>query len=269
MEERPAFIKHYSQIQTKDDSHYQGSSELLSIGSPFGKTFGLKRVAIHHEVLPPGRRTSWPHAESTEDEFIYVIEGTPDVWIDGQTHSLRPGDGVGFPAGTGISHTFLNNTESEVRLLVVGDTNRDDNKIYYPLHPARREQIPDRWWQDVPSRPLGSHSGLPRQATQRLATPDDFIRYVIQLKKIAGVDPSEVQVRRHVAHLRELDRRGRLVLCGPFQDGDGGMIVLRANSLEEAKELANEDPLVKEKVRTVEVRAWKLSCEENNHLGRG
>ena len=53
-----------------------------------------------------------------------MIEGTPDVWLDDRLHRLRPGDGVGFPAGTGISHSFLNNTEAEVRLLVVGETER-------------------------------------------------------------------------------------------------------------------------------------------------
>jgi uncharacterized cupin superfamily protein len=55
---RPAFIKHYSEIQEPDDAHYPGSDELLSIGSPFGRTFGLTRLGIHHELLPPGRRTS-------------------------------------------------------------------------------------------------------------------------------------------------------------------------------------------------------------------
>ena len=62
-----------------------------------------------------------PHAESAEEEFVYVLEGTPDVWIDGELFRLAPGDGVGFPAGTGIAHSFLNNTDEPVRLIVVGE----------------------------------------------------------------------------------------------------------------------------------------------------
>src|SRR5262249_45621820 len=81
----------------------------------FAKTFGLKRLGIHYELLRPGRRTSWPHAESDEEEFVYVIDGHPDVWIDGELHRLDPGDGVGFPSGTGIAHTFFNNTETNVK----------------------------------------------------------------------------------------------------------------------------------------------------------
>jgi uncharacterized cupin superfamily protein len=132
----------------------------MSIGSPFARAFGLTRLGIHHELLKPGRRTSYPHAESTEEEFVYVIEGHPDAWIDGELHRLSPGDGVGFPAGTGICHSFINNTDRDVRLLVVGEATRADNRIYYPLNP---EQKPGRtdWWDDVPERPRGPHYGLP------------------------------------------------------------------------------------------------------------
>jgi uncharacterized cupin superfamily protein len=158
---RPDCIKHWKEIQGPDDRHYQGSQELLAIGSAFGRHFGFARLGIHHEVLRPGRRTSWPHCESTEDEFVYVIEGTPDVWLDGQLFRLAPGDGVGFPAGTGLSHSFINNTESEVRLLVVGDRDRDDNRLHYPKHPARKAQLGDRHWSDWPERPIGPHDGLP------------------------------------------------------------------------------------------------------------
>jgi uncharacterized cupin superfamily protein len=72
---------------------------------------------VHYEILPPGRRTSFPHAEHDEEELIFVLEGTPDVWIDGEMFRLTEGDAVGFPSGTGIAHTFINDTEIDVRLL--------------------------------------------------------------------------------------------------------------------------------------------------------
>ena len=158
---RPDCIKHYSELQPADDEHYPGSEELLGLSARFGRHFGLNRLGINHVTLPPGRRTSWPHAESTEEEFAYVIEGTPDVWLDGVLHRLQPGDGVGFPPGTGLAHTFLNNTDTTVRLLVVGDTRRDDNQVHYPLHPKRNAEIGTLWWPDHPKRPVGEHDGLP------------------------------------------------------------------------------------------------------------
>ena len=173
--DRPSCIAHWTEIERQDDARYEGDDELLSIGAPFGRRFGLNALGIHHHRVPPGRRTSFPHAESAEEEFVYVIEGTPDVWLDGRLHRLRPGDGVGFPAGTGLSHSFLNNTEAEVRLLVVGETPKPENRVYYPRNPDRKVLRQD-WWEDPPARPMGDHDGMTdkvRVAKTKGSAPQD------------------------------------------------------------------------------------------------
>lgn len=159
-DDRPTCVVHWRDIEAPDNAHYRDDDELLAIGAPFGRHFGLTRIGIHHERVPPGRRTSFPHAESLEEEFVYVIKGTPDVWLDGVLHRLAPGDGVGFPPGTGQAHTFINNTEDEVRLLVVGESGRPGNRLYYPRHPALETKRKD-WWTDHPDRRLGDHDGRP------------------------------------------------------------------------------------------------------------
>lgn len=157
--DRPSCIAHWRAIEGPDRSYYVGDDERMSIGAPLARHFGLTRIGIHHERLLPGRRTSYPHAESAEEEFVYVIEGTPDVWLDGTLHRLGPGDAVGFPAGTGQCHTFINNTGDEVRLLVVGEASKPENRIVYPRNPKEREGRDD-WWDDAPARAMGDHDGL-------------------------------------------------------------------------------------------------------------
>lgn len=160
---RPPFIKNFRDIMDEDTACYPGSSELLSQGAPVGRVLGLKKIGIHIETLHPGRRTSWPHAESSEEEFGYVIEGHPQAWIDGKIYDLSPGDFVAFPSGTGIAHTFINNTEEVVLLLVGGEATKTENKIFYPLHPERNEEMKKKGalWEDCPARELGNHNGLP------------------------------------------------------------------------------------------------------------
>lgn len=158
--DRPSCIAHWTEIEGPDDNHYKGDDEIMSIGAPFARHFGLGRLGIHHERLPPGRRTSYPHAESAEEEFVHVLEGTPDLWLNGDLHRLKPGDGVGFPAGTGVTHTFINNSAAEVRLLVVGEAAKPENRVYYPRNPDRKT-MRDDWWTDPPEHPLGDHDGLP------------------------------------------------------------------------------------------------------------
>lgn len=153
----PAIV-HFSQIENPVPWQYDQDDELMGHNAAFGHHFGLKRLGIHHQRLLPGRRTSFPHAESAEDEFVYVIAGTPDVWLDGVLHRLGPGDGVGFPAGTGLAHSFVNNTGDVVQLLVVGDRDNPDNRIVYPVNPERQALRPD-WWLDAPAQVLGLHDG--------------------------------------------------------------------------------------------------------------
>jgi uncharacterized cupin superfamily protein len=133
-----------------------------------GAAAGLTRIGIHLQRLPPGTRTSWPHAEEKEEEFVYVIEGQVDAWIDGDVHRMVSGDLAAFPAGTGICHCFINNSDREALLLVGGEASRPDNRIIYPLNPSRRADKPaSEWWDDAPVRPLGAHDGLPDALRER------------------------------------------------------------------------------------------------------
>ncbi|TCV92647.1 cupin domain-containing protein [Biostraticola tofi] len=164
--ERPDFIRHWTELEDDGSATYPGDNELFSFGAPLGRALGLTRLGIHHERLPPGRRTSYPHAESSEEEFIFVLEGTPDAWINGRLHPLRPGDAVAFPAGTGICHTFINNSDSDVRLLVIGEANKAENRIHYPLHPEFEARRKDGWT-DVPRHPFGCHDGKPDRVSRQ------------------------------------------------------------------------------------------------------
>ena len=127
--------------------------------APFGRRLGLSRLGVNLETIPPGCRSAEPHAHERDEEFVYVIEGNPDAWIDGELHGLRPGDGIAFPAGTGIAHCFLNNTDGAVRLLIIGERHPED-RVAYPLNPERRA-APNNW-SDAPARPLGKHDGRPK-----------------------------------------------------------------------------------------------------------
>jgi uncharacterized cupin superfamily protein len=147
---------------------YPNSDEFTGYEQGIGKTAGLHKIGVNLMRLPPGERSSWPHAEEKEEEFVYVLEGEVDAWIDGDLHAMRPGDFAAFPAGTGICHCFINNSEREVLLLVGGEAAKRDSRIYYPLHPERRNDMRwSAWWEDVPKRRLGPHDGMPDALRRR------------------------------------------------------------------------------------------------------
>ena len=121
----------------------------MSIGAPLGRRLGLTRIGIHHERLSPGRRTSFPPRRERGGGVRLVWRGRRTSGSTGCCTGWGPERSVGLPAGTGLAHTFLNNTEREVRLLVVGEASKAENRVVYPLHPERQGMRED-WWDDAP-----------------------------------------------------------------------------------------------------------------------
>lgn len=161
MSPRPSFIVSAGDLPER--SHvYPQSDEAMGPDRSLGRAAGLVRIGINLQRLPTGTRSSWPHAESDEEEFVYVIEGEVDAWIDGEIHRMVAGDLAAFPAGSGICHCFINNSEREALLLVGGEAAKPGNRIVYPLNPSRRADLKAAdWWHDAPPRTLGTHDGLP------------------------------------------------------------------------------------------------------------
>lgn len=167
---RPAFLIAAESVP-ETRHRYPNSEEFTGAQRSIGRAAGLKKIGVNLLRLPPGERSSWPHAEEKEEEFVYVLEGEVDAWIDGNLHTMKPGDLAAFPAGTGICHCFINNGEHDVLLMVGGEASRPDNRIYYPLHPHRRNDLPaSEWWRDVPERYLGPHDGMPDALRKRSRT---------------------------------------------------------------------------------------------------
>jgi uncharacterized cupin superfamily protein len=125
----------------------------------FGRALETKRLGIHWVELPPNQRSSNPHAESLEEEFIFVVSGRPHVWINGFIYELEPGCFVGFPAGTGIAHTFINNSSENVSMIVLGDRTKKENKCSFPINPELKGKHKDIWWDNYPTQEIGPHDG--------------------------------------------------------------------------------------------------------------
>lgn len=160
---RPPYI--VSAHELPESAHvYPQSTERMGPVRRLGKAAGLARIGVNLQRLAPGTRSSWPHAEENEEEFVYVLEGEVDAWINGDLHRMVSGDLAAFPSGTGICHCFINNGEHEALLLVGGEAPKQGSRIFYPLNPSRRTDMKTSdWWEDVPRHPLGPHDGLPGQ----------------------------------------------------------------------------------------------------------
>ncbi|MGF9820608.1 YciI family protein [Brevibacillus agri] len=60
----------------------------------------------------------------------------------------------------------------------------------------------------------------------------------------------------HLEYINDLYKQDKVFIAGPFTDKQGGMVIYKAASLEEARKLAEGDPVVVEGARTLELREW-------------
>lgn len=154
-DERPSFIRHHRSIQDHFAyAFYSGSDESFTTGASYSD-LGLKNLGIHYETLAPGKRSSWPHAHLVEEEFVIVLEGTPDAWVNHKLVKTKPMDVLFFPPGSNLAHTMVNNTNTPIKMLVIGEQNQENDKIYYPLHPERNKECEEQkfFWSDRPKAP--------------------------------------------------------------------------------------------------------------------
>lgn len=96
-----------------------------------GDHAGLTNFGVNLTRIVPGGQSSSRHWHSRQDEFVYVLSGEVVLETDAGEEVLRAGTCAGFPAGTQDGHRFLNRSDIDALLLVIGDRTRGD-EVGYP-----------------------------------------------------------------------------------------------------------------------------------------
>jgi len=77
-------------------------------------------------------------------------------------------------------------------------------------------------------------------------------------------DPSKNQELRpqHIEFLERGGKEGKIYARGRFADGSGGLVIYLAESLEEARRLAESDPYVTSGARSLELHEWDMKLPQ-------
>jgi uncharacterized cupin superfamily protein len=96
-----------------------------------GALFGLGNFGVNLTDLAPGTCSALAHHHTKQDEFVYVIDGTLVLLLDGEEFTLKAGDCYGFKAGNGVAHQLVNRSDAPARYIEVGDRSAGDD-VEYP-----------------------------------------------------------------------------------------------------------------------------------------
>lgn len=122
--EAPARIK-FSSYPEPFASRVRGREKRL-----LGDLFGLKNFGINLTRLAPNAASSVRHCHTKQDEFVYILQGSPTLYTNEGPIHLSPGMCAGFKADTGNGHHLVNETAEDVVYLEVGDRTPGDEAIY-------------------------------------------------------------------------------------------------------------------------------------------
>ncbi|MGP1609505.1 MAG: cupin domain-containing protein [Burkholderiales bacterium] len=110
-----------------------------------GDLFGLGNFGVNLTELQPGGCSALAHHHTRQDEFIFVVEGTLTLLLDGEAQTMHAGDCYGFKAGSGIAHQLLNRSNAPASYLEVGDRS-DGDEVAYPYDDLKAAKRADGTW---------------------------------------------------------------------------------------------------------------------------
>jgi uncharacterized cupin superfamily protein len=94
--------------------------------------FGAVATGMGVYELEPGN-ASWPyHFETTEEEWLIVIEGELTLRTPEGESVLHAGDVAGFPAGAAGAHAVRNHTDASVRYAIPSTNAPYGHACVYP-----------------------------------------------------------------------------------------------------------------------------------------
>ncbi|GKY98127.1 hypothetical protein MPSEU_000770500 [Mayamaea pseudoterrestris] len=96
-----------------------------------GEHFQLTNFGVNRTTLNPGASSSLQHCHATQDEFIYILQGSPTLRFGNEDIQMQAGECMGFPKNREIAHSLVNETSETAVYLEVGDRTPGD-VVNYP-----------------------------------------------------------------------------------------------------------------------------------------
>lgn len=81
--------------------------------------------------------------------------------------------------------------------------------------------------------------------------------FYVAILRIIDRRKDEEILEDHKAYLQKYIDEGRIYAKGPFTDHTGGLVIYKAESLEAAREIIENDPVIVHSSRTYELKEWK------------
>ena len=110
-----------------DDSKFKSKLRTKYLGAAVGS----QKLYINIDYVKPGGKSAKYHSHSHQEEFFAILKGSGLLRFNKEEIQVTTNDFFAKPAGEGIAHQFINNSDDILIILDCG-TKNDNDEIYYP-----------------------------------------------------------------------------------------------------------------------------------------
>lgn len=96
-----------------------------------GTAAGSEKLYINIDYVRPGGKSVKYHSHSHQEEFFAILKGSGLLRFNDEEIPVTTNDFFAKPAGKGIAHQFINNSDDILIILDCG-TKDDNDEVYYP-----------------------------------------------------------------------------------------------------------------------------------------
>ncbi len=87
-----------------------------------------------------------------------------------------------------------------------------------------------------------------------------MILYIYIMETVDSEKDSEL-LEEHIGYLNKYIENGKIFAKGPFTDHSGGLVILKVDTMEEARDIVENDPAIKEGSRKYTLKEWRSNIE--------
>lgn len=96
-----------------------------------GNAAGSEKLYINIDYVKPGGKSVKYHSHSVQEEFFAILKGNGLLRFNEEEIQVTTNDFFAKPAGQGVAHQFINNSDDILIILDCG-TNDTNDEVYYP-----------------------------------------------------------------------------------------------------------------------------------------
>ena len=132
-DDRPPWLLSSEEAPTGENEEEPGG-ETYGYTTLIGRTAGLRRIGVNLDVIRPGERSTRYHWHRDEEEGFLVISGTGWLYVADRRYRVGAGDFFAKIEGPQRPHQFVNDGETDLTILSVGER-RPGDVIEHPAAP--------------------------------------------------------------------------------------------------------------------------------------